>query len=284
MPRLLARAMPWLAPAALVLSLIAALPPVASYSRQYAFAQALQFVTFAVAAPALLVLGVTVWLGRRADRGTTATGASPGRWQRTAVATLRPLAGGTDHRSVAGGRSVADRGAVATAAAEVAIFVALVIAWRLPAVLEALARYPALTAAEMVSLLCAGSAVWIDLLAASPWRHPLPRPLRATMAAVAMWTIWIVAYVTGMSGAVSSWAGATTTALSDATERQLGVGVLWAVPAICFMPVVYATLISWLGDHDDPDAELRAGALPGSSFTDLGLRPRPPRGWRSPLD
>jgi len=77
-------------------------------------------------------------------------------------------------------------------------FVALVIIWRLPAVLDALARYPVLAAAELVTLAGAGLGVWLAIAGLTP-ATPLPRPQRAAMAAAAMWTIWIVAYVTGMS-------------------------------------------------------------------------------------
>ena len=53
----LARARFWPGIAAVILITMMLLPPAAGYARQYAFAQALQFVIFAVAGPALLVLG-----------------------------------------------------------------------------------------------------------------------------------------------------------------------------------------------------------------------------------
>ena len=275
MPRLLARALPWLTAAAGAVLLLAVLPPVSSYARHDEFAQAVQFVIFAVVVPALLVLGLTAWLGQCARR-TSGLDRAPGRRERAAVAALRFLA------SAAGHRADADRRAVRAAGVKVLFFVALVVTWRLPPVLEELARNPALAAAELVTLAGAGSAVWADLVAAAPLRQPLPRPLRAAMAAVAMWSIWVVAYITGMSGAASASPGPDVDALNAATERQLGVAVMWAVPAICFVPVVYAMVIRWLGERDDPDAELRAAAISGSSITDLSHRPRPPRGWRSP--
>lgn len=277
MARWLVRAMPCLTPAAAALSLAAALPPAGSYARQDAFAQALQFVIFAVPVPALLVLGISSWLGQAARRGS-GPGVSSGRWKRAAVPGLRLLA------CLSGVRAGTVHRAAGAAAAKVLLFAALVIAWRLPAVLDALTRYPALTAAEMLTLACAGSAVWIDLIAAAPLPRPLPRPLRAAIAAVAMWTIWIVAYITGMSGATSIPAGPAPDAVTAATQRQLGVAVMWAVPAIFFVPVVYAMLIRWLGERDQPDAELRAAALRGSNLNGLSRHPRPPRGWRSPLD
>jgi hypothetical protein len=42
-------------------------------------------------------------------------------------------------------------------------------------------------------------------------------------------------------------------------------------------------LIKWLGERDDPDAELRAATTSSFTYTDLSGQPRPPRGWRSPL-
>jgi cytochrome c oxidase assembly factor CtaG len=272
MTRWLARAMPYLTPAAVVLALIAVLPPVGSFARQDASVQALQFAIFAVPVPALLVLGISFWLGRTARR-RSGPSMSASRWNRAVMPGLRLPASPVDRRADPDGRA---------AAAKVLLFAALVITWRLPAVLDALASYPAVTAAEMVTLAGAGSAVWIDLLAAAPLRRPLPRPLRAAIAAVAMWTIWIVAYITGMSGAASTQAGSAPHALTSATQLQLGVAVMWTVPAIFFAPVVYTMLIRWLGERDDPDAELRAASLSGSGLTGLNARPRPPRGWRSP--
>ncbi|MGO8891761.1 MAG: hypothetical protein ACLP8X_09360 [Streptosporangiaceae bacterium] len=65
MPTLLARARFWPGIAAVILITIVLLPA-AGYARQYAFAQAPQFVIFAVAGPALLVLGILAG-GRHRD-------------------------------------------------------------------------------------------------------------------------------------------------------------------------------------------------------------------------
>jgi cytochrome c oxidase assembly factor CtaG len=251
-PRFVARALPWLTLLAVIMLLAALLPPLGSYARHYAYAQALQFVIFAVAAPALLVPGLTSWRARSGRRA--------------------PIRADTDRRGFG------------AAAVRLLPFLALVIIWRLPAVLDALARHPALTVAEMVTLVCAGAAVWSELLAAAPQREPLPRPLRAAMAATAMWTIWIVAYITAMSG-TGTIGGQTTAAtpLSTVTDQEIAVGVMWAVPAIGFVPVVYAVLIKWLGERDDPDAELRAATVSSFTHSNLSRQPRPPRGWRSPL-
>lgn len=251
MPALLARARygPGIAAGILITSVL--LPPVAAYARQYAYAQALQFLIFAVAGPALLVLG-TPWRSR------------PPTW-----------------RPGSGARS---RGPGGDATIRLVAFIALVISWRLPSAVNALARNPGLVAAEMVTLLAAGTGVWLELIR-TPTRTPtapgqLPRPARAAMAAAAMWTIWVLAYLTGMSGA--SWFAAyhqgAPGSLSAAADQQIAVGILWAVPALCFLPVIYVMVIAWLGGSASPAGDTR----PAASSSTPADWPRPPRGWRSP--
>jgi cytochrome c oxidase assembly factor CtaG len=241
----LARLRPVLAPLAVVVAVAVAVPPVATDARQHAAVQALQFVIFAAVAPALLVLG---W-----PRFTRAVRTGPVRPRHADRATLR-------------------------AATSLLPCLALVVVWRLPAVLAALARDPALVAVELVTLVAAGAGLWRELTRPSAAREPLPRPLRAAMAAVAMWTIWVIAYVTGMSAG-----GATPTApevLSTVAERELGVGVLMAVSGLCYVPVVFVMALSWLSDRENPDAEARE-LISAAAFPDLGTAPKAPRGWRS---
>jgi hypothetical protein len=242
----LARLRPVLAPLAGVSVVVVAVPPLASAARHYAAVQALQFVVFAVIAPALLILGWPAWFGRR-DRP----------------------------RAVRSRRS--DQVAIRVATSLLPCL-ALAITWRLPVVVTTLARDPALTALELVTLVAAGAALWRELTGAATAREPLPRALRSAMAAVAMWTIWVIAYVTGMSAG-----GATPAAVgvaSSVADRQLAVGVLWAVSALCYVPVVFALAMSGFNDRDNPDAEARQ-LLSAAAFPDPGVAPRAPRGWRA---
>ena len=247
MPALPARARygPGIAAGILITSML--LPPVAAYARQYAYAQALQFLIFAVAGPALLVLG-TPWRSR-----------PPAWW---------PGSGGRP------------RGPGGRAAIRLVAFIALVISWRLPFTVNALARNPGLVAAETVTLLAAGTGVWLELVSTPTTPGQLSRPARAAMAAAAMWTIWVLAYLTGMSGA--SWFAAyhhgAPGSLSAAADQQIAVAILWAVPALCFLPVIYVMVIAWLGGPASSAGNERPAA---SSSTPAGW-PRPPRGWRSP--
>jgi hypothetical protein len=167
-----------------------------------------------------------------------------------------------------------------TAALRVLPFVALVIAWRLPPVLVALARTPALSVAEVVTVGGAGWVLWSGLWAA---RRLHQRPLAAAAAAVAMWTVWVIAYITGMSGSALLPAGIRAASISAAADREIAAAVLWAVPAICFAPFIYATVIGWLGERADSDRDLASAASADAAFPDkIGTSPRPPRGWRPP--
>ena len=167
MPTLLARARFWPALAAVILIASMLLPPAAGYARQYAFAQALQFVIFAVAGPALLVLAIR-W--RMRPFGCPAPDGTAARCPRGDPAGCLYRLG--DHLAAAG------RG-------------------------QRAGPHPALTAVEMITLLAIGTGVWAELAGPRPAPGQLARPARATMAAAAMWTIWILAYLTGMSG--TSW-------------------------------------------------------------------------------
>lgn len=246
---------PWLTPAGGALVLAALLPPAETYARQYAFVGALQFVIFGVVAPALVVVGA-------GSRGWSA-------WPGRVSARFLGQAGRLSPAS--------DAAAVRYAILRLVVFMAAVIVWRLPAVTFALARDPALAVLEMVTLLVPGLALWVELAGPQAGEHHVGRPLRATLGALAMWTIWMIAYITGMSS--SAGRGSRLPAVTD---QQAGVGILWALSAICFVPVIFVLTIGWLGERDDPDRELREAAGKGSLLPGLANAPRPPRGWRLP--
>ena len=55
---------------------------------------------------------------------------------------------------------------------------------------------------------------------------------------------------------------------------------MWAIPALCFVPVVFVTVLAWLRDSEDPDEGLRAIVREQPEPAKSGRwRPRPPRGW-----
>lgn len=248
MPQGFGRLRPLLLLGAVALALLMVLPPIGSNAREDAVTQAFQFAVFAAAVPALLVLGWPSLL-IRASRSV------PSVWQRLQIPP-----------------GLSRRPAARVSAALLPSLV-VVILWRVPAVLAVTGRDPTLTALELVTLVAAGCALWAELAGPRVARDPLPLPLRATMAAVEMWTIWAIAYITGMS----------TTGLARAQaavpDHQLAVGVMWAVPAVCYVPVIFATMMSWLGNPREPGEET-AGLLADPAWPDADGRLQPPRGWR----
>ena len=154
--------------------LLSLVPPAATVARRYVFAESLQFVVFAAVVPALLVLG------------------APWRW-------LGPGARGRSERRAGMRPSRPGSSGFLRGAAFLLVFMGTLVAWRLPASVNALAARPALAVLEMVTLVTAGSALWLELVESPPWLPRLPRPLRAVFAAVAMWTIWVLAYILGFS-------------------------------------------------------------------------------------
>jgi hypothetical protein len=113
----------------------------------------------------------------------------------------------------------------------------------------------------MVTLVAAGCGIWL-MLAGLLWRQPLAHPLRTAVAALAMWTIWAIAYLTGMAATPLASAGGPDTAriLSAAADRQLAVGIMWAVPAISFVPVVFVMFVAWTRDRPGEEPEPAASA------------------------
>jgi len=247
----LPRGRSWLAAAALALVLLSLVPPAATYARRYVFAESLQFLLFATVVPALLVLGAP--------------------WRRVGAPGGRGLAGRLARRP--GGSGFA-RGFTV-----LLVFMGTVIAWRLPASVDAQARWPGFAAAEMATLVAAGSALWLELVESPPSLPALPRPLRAVFAAVAMWTIWVLAYILGFSQVAWFRAYAHGAGPSPVADQEIATGILWAVPALCFVPVVFVTALTWLKDPEDPDEELRAIVAAERPQPRPGRWPRPPRGW-----
>lgn len=140
-----------------------------------------------------------------------------------------------------------------------ALEVGVLIAWRLPPAVDAIASQRAFVVAELASLVPVGIAFWLELVDSPPLASRLgPTPARALLAALAMWSVWIFAYLAGFSaGFYPSYSGARLGAGAAATEQQLTSGLLWLAAALVFLPVVFLSLYHWLQDEERPDAELR---------------------------
>jgi len=245
----------WLAVLAVALILFSLVPPAGVYARRFVFAETLQFLVFAVAAPALLVLGAS-WRPLRRVVAWPGSGHGP-----------RHGPGGPRRHSGFGRGMGALLGFIATA-----------VAWRLPVTVNALATVPGLALLEMITLAGAGTALWLELVESPPVLPHLSRPQRAAFAALAMWAIWILGYILGFSHVAWFASYGHSGGLGAVVDQEIATGLMWAVPAVCFAPVVFSAALTWLKDTEDPDEELRvivrAERRPGR-----GRWPRPPRGW-----
>jgi cytochrome c oxidase assembly factor CtaG len=266
----------WLAVAAGVLILVVLVPPAGVYARRFVFAETLQFLVFAAAAPALLVLGAPWKPLRRlvVRRGlSTGRGRGPG-----AVGPRRDLGSGR-WRGVGRSAAGAWRGSgFGRGVAALLAFIAAAVAWRLPVTVDALATVPGLALVELVTLGGAGTVLWLELVESPPVLPHLSRPQRAAFAALAMWTLWILGYVLGFSQVAWYTAVSHPAGLSAVVDQEIATGLMWAVPAVCFAPVVFVAALTWLKDTEDPDEGLRA-IVRAERRPGHGRWPRPPRGW-----
>lgn len=232
------------APAGLALIVVAVLPPVETLARRYLFVESIQFCVLAMAGPALIVLGAP-WRRLGLSRGHS--GEPPG----------VPGPAGAD-------RGLADRLAArrrrqpsfVAAAGFLCLWGAACLCWRLPPVLDALARHRVLILAELASLPPAGVGLWLELVNSRPLLPRLQRPRRAIIAALAMWSTWVMAYVLGFSlgPVVHAYDGAGSS-LMTAADQELAAIVLWLAAACCFIPVIFVTLLTWLRDGAGPGEE-----------------------------
>lgn len=220
---------------AFVVAALAFIPPVWDAAHRYEFVETVQFAIFAFALPPLLVIG-RPWghLGGRDDRGRL--------WRRLEALELGRRRHPYFWRAAV--FAVAD--------------VALVVLWRIPPWMDAVARHRWLVGPEAVSLVVTGVGLWLELVACPPLSPRLPRPWRAVLAAVCMWATWIMAYVVGFSHV--SWYRAFSHAgslLGPSMDQELASAVVWFAAACAFVPVVFADVFGWLKSEEDPDAELR---------------------------
>jgi cytochrome c oxidase assembly factor CtaG len=233
-------------------------PPVETLARQYLFVESVQFCLLSMAGPALIVLGAP-WRLLRLSRGQARepggrldqAGAHRGPADRLAARRL-------------------DRPSFARAMGFGVWWVGVCVCWRLPPVLDALARHPALILAELAMLSPAGVGLWLELVNSPPMMPRVSRPRRAAIAALAMWSTWAIAFILGFARGpvVHAYDGAGSS-LATVADQELAAFVLWLAAACCFVPVIFVALLTWLRDGAD------SGEEPASS----GVRGwgRPPR-------
>ena len=219
----------WLAPLGALGGVAVLVGPLASSARTSELSNALQFAVLALAVPALVVLGAP--------------------WR-----ALGPLR-----------RWAASRGARTRRSSGFFVLgceVAAVVAWRTPAAVRAVAQSRWLLGVEAVTLLVAGVALWLELVASAPMVPSTSASRRIVLATVAMWTVWIVAYVAGMShGQGYPGFHHQPGGLSGVADKQLATALLWVAAAAAYVPVVFANLFAWLRDEERAATEASAWRL-----------------------
>ncbi|HEY5266569.1 MAG TPA: cytochrome c oxidase assembly protein [Acidimicrobiales bacterium] len=233
--------------AGLLLWLLFIIPPLSTWSSQYEFVQAIQFSSFAIVVPALLVIG------------------RPWRW--LGLASGEPLQIGSDGELIAmASPRLLDRAALRRTKHQshqkvivlLIVFMVQAIVWRLSPVVNALGHHKWLAIVESLSLIVAGVLLWIELIESMPLSPSATRPYRIGVSLVATWTVWVVAYVMAMSH--NSWnpvlAPHASLVLSRSADQQLAAALMWFLSAVAFVPLVFLNLFRWLRSEEDPSDEL----------------------------
>jgi cytochrome c oxidase assembly factor CtaG len=220
---------------------------VAHWARQYEFVESIRFCLLAVSIPALLVAGAPWrWLGL-ASRETYVLSADE-------ISRPQTKSGWFDRLATARRGRSGDRQAYVLAT----LFCATAIFWRTTAAVDAVVSHAWLAPVESVVLVSVGVLLWMDLIESPPMKPGATRPFRIGMAAVCMWTVWVLAYLGAMSG--NSWYPSflhlAGHGLSLAADQQLSTGFMWLLPAGAFLPVVFWNLSHWLQSEENPDDEL----------------------------
>jgi cytochrome c oxidase assembly factor CtaG len=237
---------PWLVAAGMALTVVCLVPPLSLLARRYLFVESVQFCVFAMAAPALVVVGAP---RRLFPRGPD------------------PLA----HPPAEGRRRPPP---FAAALGNLIAWVLICLFWRLPPVLDELARHPVLAVVEAVTLCAVGIRLWLELVHLRPLTPRLGRPQRACVAALAMWSIWVIAYVLGFArGSVVHGYDGGGSHLLTVDDQEIAAFLLWAAAAVSFLPVVFTAMLTWLGDGSEPAGE-PAGRRPGTAVKGWGPRER----------
>jgi cytochrome c oxidase assembly factor CtaG len=223
------RARLWFAAAGGALVGVVLVPPISGSADHYLFVEAVRFSILALVAPALVVVG------------------APWRCLGLAPATLDRLAEGRRRHP----NFVRSLGFLV-------VDLVVVVLWRTPPAVDAVSQHGALVLVEAATLVAAGAGLWLELVESLPLVPRSIRPRRAVLAALAMWTIWTIAYTVAMSHHAwyRGFHHVSGAGLSASADHQLSTVVLWAVAAMAFMPVIFWNLLQWLRSEDDPDHEL----------------------------
>ena len=176
----------------LLLLIVCCVPPFWGWSQRYEYIQAMQFISFSVLIPALFVVGAPWrWIGLASSQPPSID--DDGHFEIERPPRL------IDRYVLVRPRQTSNVRAIWLMVA----FIALTIFWRAAPVLDFTVRHGWVVVFESLSTLVVGVVLWTDLVESPPLSPGATRPYRIGMSAVAMWAIWVLAYLDAMSH--SSW-------------------------------------------------------------------------------
>ena len=216
----------WCLLGAVVVALVALVPPLSWAARHSEYGAAIQFSLLAIVLPALVTVGAPWRLLGLA--GNDPSDMSPRIVDRVA-----------DHRR--------RHRELSWSLAFIAVDLCVVVAWHVPGAVAAVAQHGWLVPLEGAILLVFGLGLWLELATSPPLVPRSGYLRRAVLAAFAMWAFWILAYVVSLSNHdfyrnFHHVAGG----LSAAADQQIASAVLWFFAALAFVPVIFWNALLWL--------------------------------------
>ena len=222
----------------IILVLLTMVPPVWSWSLRFGYVQSIQFSVLAFVAPVLIAVGAP-WRGLRPKGDVQDLNNQPAwlrRWNSRRV------------REKAQFRALS----AATATIVMSIF------WRVPTMVNILVHHPLLVPIEALTLVVASLLLMVEIVESPPLSPGISRPYRIGISAVVMWSVWVVAYLAGMSHdpwyqAFHHVAGRGISAVAD---QQFSAGFVWLLSAVVFLPIIFWNLVHWLQSEEDPNEDI----------------------------
>ncbi len=233
--------------AGLLLWMLCFLPPFATWAQRYEYVQATQYSAFSFLIPALLIIGAPWrWLGLASDEAPRFD--DDGRM--IARTPLRRI----DRYVVTRVRHESDIRLLWF----LLLFLVVNIFWRIAPVVDFMVRHGWVVVIESVSLVLVGAIFWTELVASPPLSPRTTRPYRVAMSVLALWALWILAYVDDMSRSefYAAFHHVAGRGISASADQQIAAALLWFYAAIAFGPVIFWNLLRWLQSEENLTDEL----------------------------
>jgi putative membrane protein len=212
--------------------LVALVCPVGYWAERFVWVRSLQDVLLAVIAPGLIVLGAP-WLALARGAGGLRAGESAAQDKHGSPAPL-------------------EWSWLAWPVLVTAAFNAVWLGWHLPGPYDAVLRYPAAGAAEVITYLGLGIAFWLQLIGSKPLAPRFAPMSRFILVAATVVATSGLAMVLMFDNAelYHGYAGSAHRVLSVVSDQQVGGSVLFAVALPPLIVVAVALCIRWLATEE----------------------------------